>query len=609
MRADPRWLFSVVEDGVVAVGAEQEVEVDLDAPFERRRRLLELLVDGAEPASVADAAQTDRAEAEELLDRLRDVGALTEPGAEHHPSHQARLGEAIIAAEREQQIGRYVWTADELLVLPERTDPALLRRTLRAFIAGLASDPRLRAYCYVATWLEPTAWGDSPGDGRLEAARLAAEDLDPTAVHVIDLEGDRAESVPADRVDSLGAEAPHRLGTVLAESTADLPGGLHHGIARYAVANLRFPTAAHTRLGRGTAPEPERAPLIARAEAAERYGATDIGHHQLVRAREYELEGAVSVEELFHFNRRQLSQSSELQPPDPDTAYLWVKAATPDGSPRWIPAQMVFLAFADLERGSRLPSITTSSGVAAHTDRRDAVERAFGELIERDAFMWHWVQRVSRERIDPHSLPPQTRKQLAGIEAEGLEAHMVNLTLDTRPVILCLLVGKGWIVPGAASRADPESAANKALSEAWSVAWTAINTSPEPQPIQAEEVRTPIDHLHFHRQPEVSEQDRFLFSSPEMIRLDEIEAPPGPVEEAVATVGEPLIVELGSSATDPFRVVRAVVPGMVPISFGFDREPLGVPRLAEPQTALDGRLLGDRLELEDAGPLIPHAFA
>jgi hypothetical protein len=67
-------------------------------------------------------------------------------------------------------------------------------------------------------------------------------------------------------------------------------------------------------------------------------------------------------------------------------------------------------------------------------------------------------------------------------------------------------------------------------------------------------------------------------------------------------------VELSSAATAPFRVVRALVPGLIPLSFGYDREPLGMELLGRPRHTIDGRRLGSELALETAGPLLPHPF-
>jgi len=50
------------------------------------------------------------------------------------------------------------------------------------------------------------------------------------------------------------------------------------------------------------------------------------------------------------------------------------------------------------------------------------------------------------------------------------------------------------------------------------------------------------------------------------------------------------------------------VPGLVPFSFGYDREPLGMPRLGEPKRLADGRIVGRMVDMVRAGPYVPHPF-
>ena len=78
--------------------------------------------------------------------------------------------------------------------------------------------------------------------------------------------------------------------------------------------------------------------------------------------------------------------------------------------------------------------------------------------------------------------------------------------------------------------------------------------------------------------------------------------------ELLRPIGEVLLVEHAAPQVRPFRVIRALVPGLVPISFGYDREPLGLPRLARPINTRDGRTIGKHLDLSSAGPILPHPF-
>ena len=119
----------------------------------------------------------------------------------------------------------------------------------------------------------------------------------------------------------------------------------------------------------------------------------------------------------------------------------------------------------------------------------------------------------------------------------------------------------------------------------------------------------PLDHERFYRHPDRLAAATFLFSSAQTIGLADVSRFSEPVEERLAQIGEPLTVDLSSSRTRPFRVVRAMVPGLIPISFCFDREPLGMSRLAEPKTMADGTAVGRRLELAAAEPILPHPFS
>ena len=104
----------------------------------------------------------------------------------------------------------------------------------------------------------------------------------------------------------------------------------------------------------------------------------------------------------------------------------------------------------------------------------------------------------------------------------------------------------------------------------------------------------------------------FLLAGPETVELAEVAGAGGPLLESVRAldgVGEPLRVDLTTPRTAPFSVVRVIAPGLIPISFGYDSEPLGMSRLARPRRTADGRLVGAEIDLDRSGPLVPHPFA
>lgn len=614
MRRHPRWLLGAVPGALLAVGPAQEIEVELDGDSGAPTAILEILAEDPSAAAVARVAGAEESEAAELLDVLSDAGALLEDPPSAVAGDLIPLADALLAVLEGrlaiQERRRVIATADELLVLPGSLEPRLARRALRAFLAGIEPEGRLRAYAHVASVATPCVLGDLPAPEAVERGLAALEEEDEARVHVVTLSSGEVVSVEPGQLGRIDCAAAHRLGPVSAVILeAEAPpqdDRLRMAVARYALPNLRFPDSGK-RLAGGRHPDPSTAELIARAEAAERYAGGEPSAHRLVRAGEADLDAAaLDAEQLLRFNARQEREQELLTPYDPATRHLWIEGRERSGTRRYVPADAVFYPFADPWLDGRI-SVASSSGTAAHTDPREARTKALSELAERDAYMWTWVQRVSRELVDPASIEGRLGERLRRVASRGLDLALVNLTTDTLPVILCALHSEDRLSVGISAARDARHAIGKALDESVSFL-AAAGPSAGPRP-EASDVSSPEDHLRWHQDPVQIERDRFLFGSDERIALAEITCPEEPEEEILAAVGEPVTIDLTSAATWPFHVVRVVVPNSIPVSFGWDREPLGVPRLARPLRVHDGRLLGAELNLSEAGPLEPHPFA
>jgi ribosomal protein S12 methylthiotransferase accessory factor len=549
-------------------------------------------------------------ESREVVDLLAARGVLHGQRRREQPSAGVPLVEAILAAAAGEKVATLVWAASEALILPDGLTPRLARRALRAFVAGLGDHARLAAYSYVATTSRRTVCGDAPEAEGLQEAVDDAQQADPKAIHVLDLQAGSRETISPREFEQLGGERPHRLGPLLKLEPDPLKGPLgrerHMWSAQHAVPNLRNPGSPSDLWGYGVGTSEEQAQLVARAETIERYAAGDVVRQPLVRSLERDLTGAVPPTAHHLLSPRQYDDHAEIDRYEPDEAYLWTPAHARDGSRRWVVAEAVFFPFFDPERRTHLPP-ASSSGVAAHPDTAEASARAFRELVERDHFMWTWVQRVSRERIDPRTLPPEAGRIIALAESAGHEVDLVNLTLDLHPVILCAAHSASSVYLGCACHPDPLRAVTKALEEA-TTSLDEKRTDAEERPA-ATDVRGPLDHERFYQHEDGVADAAFLFSSRETIGLTDIPRFSEPVEERLVHIGEPLVVDLSSPSTRPFRVMRAIVPGLIPISFGWDQESLGMSRLAEPKATADGVALGRRLHLAQAEPIIPHPFA
>ncbi len=600
---EPRWLGAVVHDGLVFVRHMREVSVELPRPA-AGGRLLDALVSGvADDGSAASAAGLAAPELEELCATLAGAGALAPEPADAPPLPPGRpLAEAVLVARAGGAPDGLIWTGDELLHIPSEADPRDARRAVRFLIAGATPHGRVRAYGQLASMGGSSVAGDRPDAGFVEAALAALGDLDPSAFHVIGSKRDGAIEVASCDA-APGAREPHRLGPVLSVGRLTrrgprAPRGHLYG-ARYAHPNLLHPGSGHGFATGVHRTDEQNAKLVARAEAVERFAAGDISPSRLVRSRAGDLPNAVLPAELHAYNERQLAGPRAAEAYRPDTRYLWIRAETATGEERMVPAASVMLPFTDPD-APPLPRVT-SSGMAVHPDRDEARRRALAELVERDAFMWTWLRRESPPLISTGELDGQLAEHVEELDGAGLGVTLLDLTLDTWPVVLCLLDGGPELAVGASCAATGRAAASRALVEASTVLWRDPEQAGDPP--QPEQVLTALDHLEFQRSPLAGPDRAFLTASRVRVPVDALGDSDEPLERALARISEPLFVDLTSRETSPFHAVRALVPGLVPMTFGYDREPFGMPRLARPI-----RSPGRDLDLATAGPILPHPF-
>ena len=594
------WLLAAGPEGLVAVGPQKVVDIELESP----RTALVALVD----ALATGAPAIDGSDVDELRAVLTDSGALANPDGSDDSDDSddsglpqldgaAPLAE-VLAATHAGGRPTSCYTAEELLLFPDECPLPIARRALHAFVGGLRPEARAVAYGGVA------AHGDGVrGDRPTVDLRALTRGLDPSLLHVVSFCDDTSVSISPDELDELGADRQHRLG-VIQEISDPVPVDLEGQRAvivraRYSAPNLRLPKESWAH---GIGADGPHAELVARAEAAERYA---IGRTQgvvLRRARADELEGAVGPDAL---SRPNLRQAAALPVPD-DAERLWVAARTTDAARRWVPADAVLMPLRDPARPDPW-LVASSSGVAAHLTTEEAWPRALRELIERDALMWRWIQRVPPARVAEAPLSDEARHRLAALRRQGWEVDLLDLTLDLLPVAMCAMRRRGQLGLGMGSARSTIHAAERALEECLMITWMGEGRKLEPIG-DPSLVRTPGDHLALHHDPEHAASHAFLFACRDEVDPRDLPAPEEPLPELVRPIGEALLIEHAVPQVRPFRVVRALVPGLVPISFGYDREPLGLPRVARPITTRAGRTIGDHLDLSSAGPILPHPF-
>ncbi|WP_370592755.1 TOMM precursor leader peptide-binding protein [Streptomyces sp. NBRC 109706] len=281
----------------------------------------------------------------------------------------------------------------------------------------------------------------------------------------------------------------------------------------------------------------------------------------------------------------------------------------------------------------------SSNGCASGGSAAEAVYFGLMEVVERDAFLLAWYGRQPLVELDPaSSRRAATRQMVDRLAMYGYEARFFDAGV-TFPIPVVVGVaerfdgGRGRMCFGAGAGLDPEAALASALDE---IATDAVNlagrTERDESRLRAmaadfDRVLALHDHPLVYGVPEMGRHAEFLLGAP---------GAPRPPKRALAEhfAGERVLPASGDLRDDVLACVAAVekagfeviavdqtmpgqrelglwtvsviVPGLLPIDFGFSRQrALGLPRM---RTGLREAGLRERdLTPADFNPA-PHPF-
>lgn len=339
----------------------------------------------------------------------------------------------------------------------------------------------------------------------------------------------------------------------------------------------------------GRSANPRLAAVKAEAEAWERIGWTSPSP-ALERARLNELDDAIDPRHLVMYSQAQYRRDGfPYSPFSASRRYPWVKAQrASDGRDVHVMAQCVYALSSLGSTDAQRPFTNAStSGVAAYTDRETARERALVELIERDAFARTWLGRVPPHAIDEAELSGAVQLRLRRLREAGHALSVHFLASAYLPVIAVFAqhVGSAFTSITTAAGFQWEAALDSALSETETRVQQSHGKAPRSS-IRAEEVSLANHHGdYFHTKAGFRKADWFT-SAPKLQSLRRVEgfAPDGEqlLGRLLGSGLEVLFCDLtppGASIDQgrtPLHVARAIVPGLVPIWFGYGLEPLGL---------------------------------
>jgi ribosomal protein S12 methylthiotransferase accessory factor len=373
-----------------------------------------------------------------------------------------------------------------------------------------------------------------------------------------------------------------------------------------------------------SATDADSALAAALGEAAERYSAAFVPHSRLVRGSTRRL-GPVAVrpERFALCHERQYEQPGfPLVPLTDDTELAWVDGISlPGGERVLLPAQLVFL---ERPEGDPNVAVPTSSGCACGRTFDDAVLAGLLELVERDAFVLVWSNRLSLPLLEwrgAADVAALDRRYFAGTGL-GYAAVDCSCFLDV-PVALGVVHGPagelGALGVGAAAAPTAGEAWWKALGEAFAVRRWARDSGFEhalDEPFSAWDIQSFEQHVLWWADPGRAERAAFLDASSERRPVAEI--PPLEGDDAWSRV-EAICRRLAGRGLSAYAVdvtapdvreaglwvARAVVPELCPLDVVHGIRYLGGRRLYE--APVEAGLRDRPLDPSELNP-DPHPF-
>jgi ribosomal protein S12 methylthiotransferase accessory factor len=347
--------------------------------------------------------------------------------------------------------------------------------------------------------------------------------------------------------------------------------------------------------GAGGALDEEKASRLCLAEAIERYASCFVPEDELIWATADELgDEAADLTRFPECSETELANPrSFMAPIDTSARIRWVRGwSLTEGRAKWVPTVSTWLHINARTHAERFTS-PISTGCATHTSLTRAVINGLAEVVERDSIALTWLQRISWPKleidVDDERLAPFRRRY----ERSHVTTHFFDATTDTGiPTFYSVDVTPDNEVLGqlvmCTTSLDPIDSIAKMYRESAS-SRIAMQSSRE-QPDDVDEFVSVFHGASYMGSPERRSEFDFLLDSTETRKLSEVpDLTSGDDEQELqemvrrlaAIDAEVLVVEITTEEARAagFRVVRVIVPELMPLSFVHTARYLAHPRL------------------------------
>ena len=358
------------------------------------------------------------------------------------------------------------------------------------------------------------------------------------------------------------------------------------------------PASRQERLNAGKGRTEEEAKRSALGEAVERYAAYHLDPRRVSTGPA--APGAITPADCVLYSEAQYAQDGfPFRPWTPDAEISWVGGTDlHSGEPVPLPAALVHLVY-PMPRLEDHFTAVTSNGLSAGPTLARAILGGLYEVIERDALMITWMNRLPATELDVMDSRCHAATIIRHYRRFGVAVRLLKLATDQLPAVIMAVAddrdpARPARVVGMGCDLDPAVACDKAvfvLCQARPSEAVRFREKPPAVRLKSyEDVKDLDDHPGFHALRKNLREFDFLADGARSVALADLAGfATGDCEADVAAVAKRLR-ETGARAayadiTTPdvaeagYRVVRAIATGLQPIHFGWGQARLGGRRL------------------------------
>jgi ribosomal protein S12 methylthiotransferase accessory factor len=227
------------------------------------------------------------------------------------------------------------------------------------------------------------------------------------------------------------------------------------------------------------------------------------------------LEFGLYLDEIYDKEKR-ISRFS------PDSEMPWMEGQDLySGKPVFIPGDFVHYP-AIREKPIVLES---SNGASAHTNIVQAILNGLYELIERDAFLTMWLNKIPMPTLDIKTFPNDFEESIRLIREYDMNVKLVDLTNDSRvPTVMAVCYnndpGKYPAVEvGTGTHIEPEKAVQKALLEMETGLIHNLEEDQDRRILDEDQISAIYEHAIYYLNPKKRKYWEFMISSKQASKM------------------------------------------------------------------------------------------